>query len=222
MILAARKVSKSYQQGQKSIAVLSDLNLEVNPGEIISILGKSGSGKSTLLSTLCGLEPVDSGQVIIGERDLHSLPESEKTKFRSEHIGVIFQHYHLVPHLTALENIILPIEIKGGFSGHDLEVAKSILKEVGLEHRANHKPSELSGGEKQRVAIARAIVTKPTILLADEPSGSLDNETGQHIMEMLFSVVKKHQLAMILVTHDETLARRTDRKLVLDRGQLGA
>lgn len=218
MSLILKDVKKSFRQGETNIEVLRGLNTKIEPGQIVSIVGQSGSGKSTLLSLLAGLERSDSGEILVDNINLAPLSENEMTLFRAQNIAVVFQQYHLIAHLTALENVMLALEILGMEDAKNR--AEDALKELGLGHRLNHFPSQLSGGESQRVAIARALVVKPKILLADEPSGNLDTHTGDKVMDVFFDVVKKHKITTILVTHSESLAQKCERTLHLQEGQL--
>jgi putative ABC transport system ATP-binding protein len=218
MILKASGISKSYHQAQESLTILSDLALDVSQGETVAIVGKSGAGKSTLLSILSGLDYVDQGELLVLGQDLTKMGESELTDFRSKNIGVVFQNFHLLPHLTALENVLLPMEINDVENSYERGV--ELLEKVGLAHRQEHLPGQLSGGEKQRVAVARALSISPQIILADEPSGSLDEDTGEEIMKLLFDLVEKENRSMILVTHDMDLAQKCHRKLSLEHGKL--
>ncbi|HEX4925989.1 MAG TPA: ABC transporter ATP-binding protein, partial [Bdellovibrionales bacterium] len=190
----------------------------VEAGETVAILGQSGSGKSTLLSLLAGLDAPTNGAVEIAGRNVSAMPEAELARFRAAHLGIVFQQFHLMSYLSALENVQLPLEIaKVKDSSSD---ARSLLGKVGLGHRLHHVPAQLSGGEKQRVAIARAMIVKPQLLLADEPSGNLDRKTGDEVMELLFAQVRASGMAMILVTHNEQLANLCARKLELRDGRL--
>lgn len=209
-------IKKTYQQGSEKIQVLKGVNFNVREGEVVAILGQSGSGKTTLLSLLAGLDLPGSGEIRMDGQIFSQMLEDEKTIFRGKKIGIVFQSYHLVPHLTALENVMLPLDILG--EADSAEKAKALLEQVGLGHRSTHFPSQLSGGECQRTALARALVTKPALLLADEPSGHLDSETGQKVMDLFFDVVRKNKTTTILVTHDAALAKRCDRQLVLKAG----
>ena len=192
--------------------------MQANPGEKIAILGPSGCGKSTLLSLLAGLDKPDSGTVKIEGGNLVTMSEDERTLTRSQKLGIVFQQYHLMRNLTAVENAGLPLEILG--ENDYAERASKVLNEVGLSHRLNHFPSELSGGECQRVAIARAIITRPALVLADEPSGNLDQKTGEDVMDLLFSLCTQHKITLVLVTHNQELARCCDRALLLRDGSL--
>ncbi len=218
MSLRVEHLSKEYAQGEAKVAVLRDLSFSVAKGEIVAVVGESGSGKSTLLSLLAGLDSANEGQIIVGDTDLLQLNEKQVTAFRASNIGIVFQQYHLVDHLTSLENVMLPLEITKQSNIRSRAVA--VLEELGLSHRLTHFPTQLSGGECQRVAIARAIVSEPKLLLADEPSGNLDTQTGEKVMSVLFDVVRKHQITTVLVTHSESLARKCQRELFLDQGQL--
>jgi putative ABC transport system ATP-binding protein len=218
MSLVLRDLKKGFLQGDAQIQVLKGLNVQVEPGQVVSIVGQSGSGKSTLLSILAGLERADSGAILVDNVDLTPMTEQELTLFRAQNIAIVFQQYHLMSHLTAVENVMLGLEILK--MDKPRERAEEALKELGLGHRLHHFPSQLSGGESQRVAIARALVVKPKILLADEPSGNLDIHTGDKVMDVFFDIVKKHNITTLLVTHSEQLAKRCQRILRLDEGQL--
>lgn len=216
MRIEVKNLNKHFEQGKKSIQVLSDVSLDIKSGEIIALLGKSGSGKTTMLSLLAGLDRPDKGSISVDGQDLTKLSEEELCKFRAEKLGIVFQQFHLIPHLTALENVFLSFEINGS---EDKEKAMEWLEMVGLKDRANHYPSMLSGGEQQRVAIARALAFGPPLLLADEPTGNLDTETGKHVIEILFNMVREKKTTMILVTHDEELAQKADRIVRLIGGK---
>lgn len=218
-ILKVHRACKSFQQGNHRVDVLEHLNMHANAGEKVAILGPSGCGKSTLLSLLAGLDKPDVGTVEIDGQDLAKMSEDERSKTRSEKLGIVFQQYHLMRNLTAIENVGLPLEILGKADYADR--ARVALKEVGLSHRVAHFPSEMSGGECQRVAIARALVTRPSVVLADEPSGNLDQKTGEEVMDLLFKLCKEHKITLILVTHNRELADHCDRALLLKDGALG-
>ncbi|MEZ0392454.1 MAG: ABC transporter ATP-binding protein [Pseudobdellovibrionaceae bacterium] len=218
MSLKLNKVVKTYKQGDADIQVLKGLTAEIQDSEVVAILGQSGSGKSTLLSLMAGLDRPTSGSIQIADKEITAFSEEEMTQFRGQTIGIVFQQFHLFPHLTALENVMLPLEI---WDQTNREAkAKEILNQMGLSHRLNHLPSQMSGGECQRVAIARALVVKPKIILADEPSGNLDTTTGAKVMDVFFEVVRAFKVTTILVTHSEALAHRCDRQLVLESGAL--
>lgn len=211
-------LKKTYGQGDGKVEVLKGINLEINKGETLALVGKSGSGKSTLLSLLAGLDQPDSGEIKISDKNITTLSEKDLTMFRAENMGIVFQQFHLVSTLTAFENVLLPLELLKRDNAK--ETAESLLESVGLKHRAHHLPSELSGGESQRVAIARALAINPAILFADEPSGNLDEETGVKVMELLFNMVKKTGTTMVLVTHDLDLAKKCSRVVHLEHGSL--
>ena len=213
MILSLKNISKFFTQGSETIHVLNNINLELESGETLAILGPSGSGKSTLLSLLAGLDSPSSGEIKIAGKNMTQMSEAELTQLRAEKFGIVFQQYHLFNHLTALENVSLPLELRNQ-SGSE-HSAKKVLEQVGLGHRENHYPSQLSGGENQRVAIARAFITQPQLLLADEPSGSLDVKTGDQVMDLLFNLVEDKKTTMVLVTHNESLALRCKKQLRL-------
>ncbi|MDA7823666.1 ABC transporter ATP-binding protein [Opitutales bacterium] len=218
-ILKVHRACKSFQQGNHRVEVLEHLCMDVKAGEKVAILGPSGCGKSTLLSLLAGLDKPDVGTVEIDGQNLAKMSEDERSQTRSEKLGIVFQQYHLMRNLTAIENVGLPLEILGKTDYADR--ARISLKKVGLSHRVAHFPSEMSGGECQRVAIARALVTRPSLVLADEPSGNLDQKTGQEVMDMLFSLCEEYKTTLILVTHNQELANRCDRALFLKNGALG-
>ncbi|WP_413576709.1 ABC transporter ATP-binding protein [Bdellovibrio sp. HCB290] len=218
MSLTLQDIRKSFHQGDTEVAVLKGLNVNIEPGQIVSIVGQSGSGKSTLLSILAGLERADRGDIRVDNVNLSPMSEQELTLFRAQNISIVFQQYHLIAHLTALENVSLALEILK--MENPKARAEEALRELGLGHRLNHFPSQLSGGECQRVAIARALVVKPKILLADEPSGNLDTHTGDKVMDVFFDIVRKHNITTVLVTHSEALAKRCQRILRLEEGVL--
>lgn len=211
-------VKKSYGLGESKIEVLKGINLKIEEGETLALTGKSGSGKSTLLSLLAGLDTIDGGDIIIDGINISKMSEKDLSHFRAKNLGIIFQQFHLVSTLTALENILLPLELLK--SSHAIEKAKNLLESVGLSHRSDHLPFELSGGECQRVAIARALAIGPSLILADEPSGNLDEETGSKVMDLLFKMVKESKTTLILVTHDHDLAKRCSRIVHLEHGSI--
>ena len=217
-ILKVEGLSKTYQSGSKSLRVLHDISFTIQAGESLAIVGPSGSGKTTLLGLAAGLDQSDEGSVEINQIKLNSLHEDDRAQVRNEHVGFIFQNFQLIPTLSALENVMVPLELRGDKSAES--VAKSLLKQVGLEERADHYPSQLSGGEQQRVAIARAFSNEPKVLFADEPTGNLDEETGQKIEELLFSLNREKGTALVLVTHDVELAGKTDHVIHLKGGKM--
>lgn len=209
-------LKKSYGEGSSLVEVLKGINLEIKKGETIALLGKSGSGKSTLLSLLSGLDTPDSGEILMDGKNISFLTEKELTSFRAQNMGIVFQQFHLVSTLSALENVLLPLELLKRSGA--MERATLLLDQVGLSSRKEHLPSQLSGGESQRVAIARAMAISPKILFADEPSGNLDEETGEHVMDLLFKMVKESETTMVLVTHDRDLAKKCSRVIHLEHG----
>lgn len=218
MSLVIRNLQKSFSQGEDRVQVLNGLGADIKNGEIVAIVGQSGSGKSTLLSLLAGLDQADQGEIVVDGANINAMSEKQITEFRGQNIGIVFQQYHLVSHLTSLENVMLPMEILGMAEAE--AQAKALLTEMGLEHRIHQFPSRMSGGECQRVAIARALAVRPKILLADEPSGNLDTHTGEKVMEIFFNAARKYQITTILVTHSEALAKKCQRTLRLSEGQL--
>lgn len=218
MSLDIVNLKKSFQQGNETLTILNQLNMQVPDSGVVAVVGASGSGKSTFLSLVAGLDYFDDGDIRINGNSLKNLDRKSMTNFRAENIGFIFQQFHLVSHLTAFENIALPLEILGK-SFTEAAIYKA-LSDVGLDHRARHKPTELSGGECQRLALARGLITKPRLLLADEPSGNLDSETGVKVMNLFFEQVRATKTTTVLVTHDLELAKRCDRIYVLKNGHL--
>lgn len=211
-------LKKSYGIGESKIEVLKGINLKIEEGETLALTGKSGSGKSTLLSLLAGLDTIDDGDIIIDSINISKMSEKDLSQFRAKNLGIIFQQFHLVSTLTAHENILLPLELLK--SSNAIEKAKNLLDSVGLSHRSDHLPFELSGGECQRVAIARALAIRPSLILADEPSGNLDEETGEKVMDLLFKMVHETKTTLILVTHDHDLAKRCSRIVHLEHGSI--
>lgn len=200
------------------LEILKGITLEIKSGESVAIVGASGSGKSTLLGLLAGLDEASAGRVIIGDTDLGTLDEDARALFRGKQVGFVFQSFQLLPALTALENVMLPLELQG--IGDAREQAEQFLGRVELSERMLHYPKQMSGGEQQRVAIARAFASTPTILFADEPTGNLDTRTGTHIVDLLFELNREQGTTLVLVTHDMALAQRCERRLVLDAGEL--
>ncbi|MAI40957.1 MAG: ABC transporter ATP-binding protein [Candidatus Azotimanducaceae bacterium] len=219
-ILSVNSVHKSFIQGEKIIEVLKGVNLEVNVGERVGIVGLSGSGKSTLLHILGGLERSDSGDILIDGKNIAQLKDFEVNHMRNSYLGFVYQFHHLLPDFTALENVSLPPLIGGKSKKHANFLARKILHKVGLEHREDHRPGELSGGERQRVAIARALVNEPTCILADEPTGNLDEKTARDVNEMIISLSDQLDTSFLIVTHNSDLARRMDRVVQLQNGIL--
>lgn len=217
MKLELNNVQKQFQTSSGAVSVINGISLKIESGQRVAIIGPSGSGKSTLLSLLAGLELPSSGEVQLNDIDLARLSENERTTFRGKNLGIVFQNFHLIDHLTALENVLLPAEINGQGDG---SMAEKILSSVGLAHRKNHFPSQLSGGEQQRVAIARALINSPKLLLADEPTGSLDEDTGESIIKLIFDLVDNRQQTTIIVTHNIELANRCDVVFKITQGKI--
>ena len=225
-ILSCRGIAKGFRMADSRIQVLRGVDLSLRAGEFLAIEGRSGSGKSTLLHILGALDQCDAGQVFYDGKDIARLGAAERGRLRNTQFGFVFQFYHLLPELNVLENALLGPMIQyswPAFWGKKRQLrdrATDMLKQLGMDHRLRHRPSQLSGGERQRVAIARALVNSPRILLADEPTGNLDVETGQQIMQVLEELHRSQNLTVIMVTHDRTLARRADRVLILRDGVL--
>jgi putative ABC transport system ATP-binding protein len=218
MSLVFKNIKKTHHQNENKIAVLKGASFELPLGSSLAIIGKSGSGKTTLLSILCGLEKADEGEIFWEQKALHNLGDKEWSLLRSSYFGIIFQHFFLIPSLSALENVALPLEILKKPDAYSL--AEDWLKKVGLAERAHHFPSQLSGGEQQRVAIARALASGASVIVADEPTGNLDQETGKVIADYLFEKVKEEKKSLLLVTHDRDLASRCDQVKQLHDGVL--
>jgi len=211
-----KDLGKSVRTSEGDLHILSSVDLIINRGESIAVIGESGSGKTTLLSLLAGLDTPSTGSIHIADQDMTQMDEDGRALLRNALIGFVFQTFQLLPALTALENVMLPLELSGDDKAED--AARHLLQRVGLSQRLTHTPKQLSGGEQQRVALARAFVTEPKILFADEPTGNLDSKTGAHIVDLLFELNQEKQTTLILVTHDTTLAARCDRLIRLDAG----
>jgi putative ABC transport system ATP-binding protein len=216
-MIELRGVSKTVRSGDHPLTILHPLDYTIHSGQFIAIVGPSGSGKSTLLGLLAGLDAPSTGQIVIDGTDITGLSEDALARLRGDKIGFVFQFFHLVPSLTALENVLIPMEIAGRKDA--MARAKQLVNEVGLADRAHHYPSQLSGGEQQRIAIARALANDPPIVLADEPTGNLDSTTGRHIMDLLLNVRRSRGSTLVLVTHDADLASLADTRLVLRDGR---
>ena len=217
-MLELKSLKKSYHQGTQTIEIFENLNFHVEEGQRVAIMGKSGSGKSTLLSLISGIIKADDGDISLNSVWYKDLQESELNDFRAMNIGFVFQNFHLVSYLNALENVMLPAKVCN--IAKPKEKAIKLLESVGLGHRLDHLPTQLSGGEKQRVAIARALIHNPKIILADEPSGNLDDETGNAVMNILFELIKKNNTTLILVTHSKEVANRCEKTYELLQGSL--
>jgi len=217
-VLEAVGVGKQVSSPEGTLAILSDVSLAITRGETVAVMGASGAGKSTLLALLAGLDEPSSGQISLAEHPLTRLDEDGRAAVRARHVGFVFQSFHLVPSLTALENVMLPLELAG--RGDARSAALEVLGRVGLAARVGHYPRQLSGGEQQRVAIARAFVTRPDVLFADEPTGNLDAATGERIIDLLFGLNAESGATLVLVTHDRELAARCGRVIRLDAGRV--
>ena len=217
-ILKLSKITQRFVSGDKEIEVLSDINLEINSGESVAIVGPSGSGKTTMLGLCAGLDQPTSGKIELAGKNIEDLNENQRAELRRDNVGFVFQNFELIPTLTALENVSLPLDLKGGTNTK--VIAEALLNKVELADRAHHYPSQLSGGEQQRVAIARAFSNNPSIVFADEPTGNLDEETGQHIEDLLFELNREKGTTLILVTHNLELANKAQRIVELKMGKL--
>lgn len=218
LMIQVNNLSQRVSVGKEQLTILDKIRLQVKSGESLAIVGASGSGKSTLLGMLAGLDLPSEGEIFIAGQPLHQMDEEQRAQLRSEKIGFVFQSFLLIPELTALENVMLPAELRGIKQAREL--ATTLLKEVGLGERLQHKPAKLSGGEQQRVALARAFIGQPALLLADEPTGNLDQHTGQKIADLLFRMNKESGSSLVIVTHDVALATRCQRQVHMQAGQL--
>ena len=216
IIIKLENVHVNLKSNVEVVRVLKRINLKISANKSISIMGHSGAGKSTLAMTIAGLETVTEGKVFYKDKPIHNLKEDELADYRSKNVGIIFQSFNLLPSMTALENVNLPLEISGNFI--DDKKATKLLESVGLGHRISHYPHELSGGEQQRVAIARSLISSPEILIADEPTGNLDKKNSKEVIELIFKLQKIHKSTLILVTHDKSLADLCDQTIILDNG----
>ena len=217
-VLAARNVSKQVSSPEGSLTILSNVSFAIDKGDSVAVVGASGAGKSTLLALLAGLDLPTEGEIWLDGVNLTNLDEDGRAAVRAANVGFVFQSFHLVPSLNALENVMLPLELAGLDSPR--QKAMDILQQVGLGERWSHYPAQLSGGEKQRVAIARSFATEPAVLFADEPTGNLDSRTGEHVIDLMFELNRNSSTTLVLVTHDKTLAARCDRIIGLDGGLL--
>ena len=218
--IVAERVGKLVNTADGDLVILHELSFQIEQGESVAIVGASGSGKSTLLSLLAGLDLPSTGQIYLMGQNLNLLDEDGRARLRGQSVGFVFQSFQLLPHLTALENVMLPLEITGVKQSEARQAAAEWLDKVGLSLRSNHFPKTLSGGEQQRVALARAFINKPAILFADEPTGSLDETSGNRVIELLFELNRENSSTLVLVTHDPALAARSGRQLSLQGGRL--
>ena len=219
-IIECRSLCFSYSEGENKTTVLDNLNFEVKPGEKVAIIGQSGCGKSTLLNLIAGLDKSSTGDVLINNSNIAKLNEKDRTELRSKNLGFVYQFHHLLNDFSSLYNVSLPLLIKGIDKREAVKLAEDILKKVGLEKRLKHKPSQLSGGERQRVAIARAMISEPACLLADEPTGNLDANNAQDVLELIVELNDSKRTALLIVTHDLSIANKMDRKLELSNQRL--
>lgn len=215
-----RNVTKVYKVGSVEVNALRGVSLKIEQGEICCIVGRSGSGKSTLLNVMAGLEPVTSGEIVIANKHMERMTQSELIVFRQKHVGFIFQSFNLLPYYTAVENVAFPLSFRGVLPNKRNKLAREMLKEVGLESHMNHKPTQMSGGQQQRVGIARALVTNPDIVFADEPTGNLDSSTSDEVMHMIVDTLRKHNRTLVMVTHDPNMAEYADRVIHLLDGRI--
>ncbi|MDB4038131.1 ABC transporter ATP-binding protein [Candidatus Thioglobus sp.] len=219
-IIECRSVSFSYNEGNNQTSVLKNLNFEIKSGETTAIIGQSGCGKSTLLNLMAGLDTPTDGDVLIANTNISKISEKDRTELRAKNLGFVYQFHHLLNDFSSVYNVALPLLIMGVDKGGALLKSKKILTKVGLENRLNHKPSELSGGERQRVAIARAMITEPTCLLADEPTGNLDAANAKDVLELIIELNTDKTTALLIVTHDLSIANKMSRKLTLTNGEI--
>ena len=217
-MIKLKNVTKTVRSGAELLTILDDVSFEIPDGEFVAVTGASGSGKSTLLGLIAGLDAPSSGEIWLDDDEITSMTEDGLAKLRSEKIGFIFQSFHLIPSLTAFENVLIPMEILGLPNVRDR--ASRLIEAVDLSNRGHHYPAELSGGEQQRVAIARAFANSPKILLADEPTGNLDSKNGQHIFDLMKDLHRRHDVTLLLVTHDASLADQAQRRIVLADGRV--
>lgn len=219
-ILSCTDIVKSYRDGGLNVSVLNGLNLQVAAGQSVGIIGASGSGKSTLLHILGGLDKPDSGSIRLMDQDLHTLSESKLGQLRNRYLGFVYQFHHLLPEFSAWENVMMPLLIAKVDKAEAGNRAEAMLEKVGLKNRIHHRPSELSGGERQRAAIARALVGQPACILADEPTGNLDRKNAANVLDMMMDLKNESDTALVVVTHDDELAKRFDRILTMHDGKL--
>lgn len=217
-VIIAHRVKKAYREDDRSVQVLKGIDLEVKAGELLAVVGASGSGKSTLLHVLGGLDSIDEGEVTVAGMSVHTLNEVQRGQLRNRKLGFVYQFHHLLPEFTAQENVAMPLIIRREDESAALNKAKAALEALGLGHRLNHLPSQMSGGERQRCAIARAMVTEPACILADEPTGNLDRQTAEAVFDSLLNLAKKQGTACVIVAHDLELAKRCDRTVSIIDG----
>ena len=219
-LLYTENLCKHYKDGQLSIEVFRDLNFSIRRNESVAIIGASGSGKSTLLHLLGGLDKPTSGKIILDGKNIHTLGQNALSTFRNQKLGFVYQFHHLLPEFSTLENVMMPLLIGKTPKSTAMQKARLMLNKVGLGERAEHRPAELSGGERQRAAIARALVAEPACILADEPTGNLDRKNAQKVLELMLQLKEEHQTSLIVVTHDEVLAEKFDRQMIMSESGL--
>jgi lipoprotein-releasing system ATP-binding protein len=219
-VLQCRNVVRRFREGSSELEVLSGVDLEIGPAERVAIVGASGSGKTTLLQIMGGLDDPTDGEVVVDGQPMHGGNEVSKAELRNRYIGFVYQFHHLLPEFTAAENVAMPLLIRRVAKPDALEQAAQLLARVGLGERLTHKPGELSGGERQRAAVARALITKPQLVLADEPTGNLDAGNGEHVLKLMLELNDELHTSLVIVTHDQNIAARMDRILVLENGRL--
>jgi len=219
-VLQCRGVVRRFREGSSTLEVLSGVDLEVQRAERVAIIGSSGSGKTTLLQIMGGLDDPDDGEVFVDRQAMHGSSELSKGELRNRYIGFVYQFHHLLPEFTAAENVAMPLLIRRESKPAALEKAAALLARVGLGERLTHKPGELSGGERQRAAVARALISRPQLVLADEPTGNLDAGNGEHVLNLMLELNQELQTSLVIVTHDHSIANRMDRVLVLENGRL--
>jgi putative ABC transport system ATP-binding protein len=218
-MIAVRNLVKTIRNGPHRVEIIRDISFDVPSRQFVAVMGPSGSGKSTLLGLIAGLDWPTSGSIFLDGQDITKLREDEMARLRGKKLGFVFQSYHLIPTLTALENVMLPMEFSGGINGAGAR-GEYLLESVGLSPRRDHYPAQLSGGEQQRVALARAFMMRPAILFADEPTGNLDSDNGRHVLDLLIRLNKEEGTTLVLVTHDDLLASHAERKIVLKDGRI--
>ena len=221
-VLECRKVTRDFSEGGSTLQVLRGVDLAVRPAERVAIIGASGSGKTTLLQIMGGLDEPTAGEVLVHGSPMHGTSEAQKGELRNRYIGFVYQFHHLLPEFTAQENVAMPLLIRRETKPSAMEQSRALLDRVGLGERLTHKPGELSGGERQRAAVARALITRPQLVLADEPTGNLDAGNGEHVLGLMLELNREMQTSLVIVTHDHSIAGRMDRILVLEDGVLKA
>ena len=218
--LKVQSVSKSFPYGDSAIEILRDVSFTLGEGDLATLVGDSGTGKSTLMHIIGGMESPDNGRILMGGISFYELSSNEKARFRNEKIGFVFQFHHLLPEFTALENIVMPLMIRGLPLSAVRKRGEALLAEIGLEHRQLNRPGELSGGEQQRLAIGRALISQPTLLLLDEPTGNLDPGTGSHVLELVETLLRRYSMTALLVTHNQEIAQKGNRRFKMTDGNI--